>query len=512
MNNFLHNNQVAVFCEPDCAYSQNAPFHPNKLYPEYPFGPDDIEAKNTSVTDSYTAVRRTLILLGLDSANQESVQWNPLGFMIKPGQTVVIKPNFVLHRNDGGHDPYANITHPSVIRAVVDYCYIALQGRGCVCIADAPQMDCEFDKLIALTGLKDLVDFYRNRDGFSLSVLDLRRLKCKYDPEKGIFPADSFMVDDNSDPLGSTIIDLGASSRLHNLAGLENLYGADYDRRFTAAHHNRINHCYAVSNTVLRADALICIPKLKTHKKVGVTLNMKLLVGINTDKNYLAHYRVGSPSRTGDEFPDSKQASVSVSRKYNRFLADHLLKKRTRWADALVLAVRTGLKPMTHALKFAGFFKKKDLSDHICQGNWHGNDTAWRMALDLTRIFVYADAAGKIMPEPQRRIFSIVDGILAGEGEGPLAARPFQAGALVAGENILAVDSVAAAVMGFDYRKIKMLANAWQDRDPALAAFQPDEITIISNHAPVQGLSTCRFYHMAPHSGWKGHIELDYPD
>jgi len=40
---------------------------------------------------------------------------------------------------------------------------------------------------------------------------------------------------------------------------------------------------------------LYSIPKMKVHGKVGVTLNLKGLVGVNTDKNYLIHYRVGTP-------------------------------------------------------------------------------------------------------------------------------------------------------------------------------------------------------------------------
>src|SRR5690606_2650770 len=51
---------------------------------------------------------------------------------------------------------------------------------------------------------------------------------------------------------------------------------------------------------------VINLPKLKTHKKTGVTLSLKNLVGINGDKNWLPHHSLGSVGEGGDEFPDSR--------------------------------------------------------------------------------------------------------------------------------------------------------------------------------------------------------------
>ena len=39
------------------------------------------------------------------------------------------------------------------------------------------------------------------------------------------------------------------------------------------------------------------MPKLKTHKKCGVTISLKNLVGLNTNKNLLPHHSLGTPSR-----------------------------------------------------------------------------------------------------------------------------------------------------------------------------------------------------------------------
>ena len=54
-----------------------------------------------------------------------------------------------------------------------------------------------------------------------------------------------------------------------------------------------------MSKTILGADLVINCLKMKTHKKAGVTLSMKNLIGINGDKNWLPHYRTGFASQGG---------------------------------------------------------------------------------------------------------------------------------------------------------------------------------------------------------------------
>ena len=46
----------------------------------------------------------------------------------------------------------------------------------------------------------------------------------------------------------------------------------------------------------LGADAVINIPKLKTHKKSGVTLALKSCIGLTNEKYWLPHYTEGSPA------------------------------------------------------------------------------------------------------------------------------------------------------------------------------------------------------------------------
>lgn len=503
-------NLVAIFNDENCKYSNESPYHPNRLYPEYPFDKKFIDT-NSSGIDSYYAVRELFHLLGYDKENYGNSNWNPLGHLIKPGYNVIIKPNFVLHYNEAGYDIYASLTHPSIIRAVVDYVLIALKGSGSVLIAEAPQMNCELDKIIQFMGLQKLSEFYKEQAGIDFKIIDIRKLTCKFDYDKGYFPSDSFVINENADPLGYEIIDLGEESYLHGLKGLENLYGADYDRKFTVMNHSNGVHKYCVSKTILSADIVICIPKLKTHKKVGVTLNVKLLVGINGDKNYLAHYRIGTPEQNGDEFPSTDKKDVKMHRLFNRFFSDYFFAKRSRIGDKIYVAIKSIAQPTLNLLRRKRLISEPSTYDRIYGGNWYGNDTAWRMALDLARIFVFADSNGKIHNKPQRNIISIVDGIIAGEGDGPMSPEPKYIGTLIGGENILAVDTAATTLMDFDYKKIKMLKYGWEDKKYSLASFTPDLTHISSNNPSLNGKNVinCTKYKFKAHPNWVGHIELD---
>ncbi|OUO79404.1 hypothetical protein B5F53_07930 [Blautia sp. An249] len=70
--------------------------------------------------------------------------WDPLGEIVHPGDTVLIKPNLVIHKNlSGGVNCLT--THPSIIRAVLDYVLIALKNKGCVILRDVPVQSCDFE-------------------------------------------------------------------------------------------------------------------------------------------------------------------------------------------------------------------------------------------------------------------------------------------------------------------------------------------------------------------------------
>src|SRR5689334_7169838 len=107
-------NTVAITAT-EAGYPVRSPFHPSHPFPEYPFAEHLISSEPNG---AYTAVREGLRLLGLDRENFGSRSWNPLGQLIEPGMTVVLKPNLVLSRHKHGKDLFSIITHPSILRAV----------------------------------------------------------------------------------------------------------------------------------------------------------------------------------------------------------------------------------------------------------------------------------------------------------------------------------------------------------------------------------------------------------
>ena len=151
--------------------------------------------------------------------------------------------------------------------------------------------------------------------------------------------------------------------------------------------------------------------------------------------------------------------------------------------------------------------KQKRIMD---AGNWYLNDTAWRMVVDLVKIIHFSDNKGKIHNTFQRNLFSIVDGIIGGERDGPLSPDPKPSGTIIAGENLLAVDLVATRLMGFNPYKLKQYTKL----DPSFD-FGPknfNDIDIYSNKEVFQedfNTSKNTFLSFKPHPGWVGHIEID---
>jgi hypothetical protein len=143
-------------------YRSEPPYAPGIAGPEYPFGAETLAPGANPI---YEGVRQALRLLGFDAACYGRREWNPLGEMVQPGNIVVLKPNFVRDfRETQAGDADCLITHGSIIRAVLDYVYIALQGEGRIIIADAPQNDADFYALRRMAGLDEIQEFYRRHE------------------------------------------------------------------------------------------------------------------------------------------------------------------------------------------------------------------------------------------------------------------------------------------------------------------------------------------------------------
>lgn len=506
MDKHRENNRISIYLNDNASYHEETYFNPSTEYPEYPFKSYMAIANHENKV--YEMVRNALALLKLDIDNYGNKNWNPLGEICKPGDTIVIKPNFVHDIHADGDSLYSIITHPSVIRAVVDYVYIAIEGRGKIIIADSPIGYCNFDNLKMVTKVQSIVDLYNEKMGFKIDLLDLR--EWFYSKDQSFYTMDSKKKIDG-DPEGYSIVDLGNNSFFYDLEGFEKIYGSDYDRSETIEHHTKNKNEYCISNTILSADVIISIPKLKTHKKAGVTMNMKNMIGINCDKNYLPHFRIGSQKDGGDEFPKLEGKNKKLFY-FNRVLLDKCYQNPNKVKDTIYIMIRK----IYSILKKSSIFSidNKEEVKKVKGGSWYGNNTLWRTILDLNKIIEYSDKSGIIHNGKQRRCFSVIDGIIAGEGEGPMRPSSRKCGIIMAGEDFTLMDCIAARIMGFDYKKIPHLAQSIKSK----YASHEDlvgKVKLYSNCDEIKNVISSNnqyFYKFEPSLGWKEHIEIDTKD
>ncbi|MDH4099350.1 MAG: DUF362 domain-containing protein [Nitrospirota bacterium] len=440
----------------------------------------------------YELARQNFILLGMDRDNYSSAQWNPLGELIQPGQHVVIKPNLVRHIHMGGGDLQAVITHPSMVRCMIDYAALALRGTGRITVGDAPVQSADFAQLVAKCHLREICDAASNTWNMPIELVDFRLWSSEVESGHRIVKGKQL----SGDPRGYIPVNLGDRSLLAPLGeGYARFKVTSYDCKEMQLHHNETTHEYLIPRTVLEADAVINLPKLKTHRKVGLTAALKNLVGINGHKDWLPHHREGSLKEGGDEYPNPsrlKRLQNDLIAKLDRAPCGH-------GGAAVQLANRVVARLIR---QFA--------EDTYLEGSWYGNNTLWRTVLDLNRVLIYADKEGKIKDTPQRRCFTMVDAMVAGEGEGPMEPDSRKCGFLAAGVNPVAIDAVLATVVGFDYRKVPIIARAFDLSELPLTNFLAADIVVASNDRQLDQLKVgykCDLFRFTPSSGWKGHIE-----
>jgi uncharacterized protein (DUF362 family) len=426
---------LVAFAEDDTALYPAPPFSPSQLYPEYPF--KDLAPKANSV---YDLVRESFIRLGLDIQRAGTSLWNPLGEFIQPGDKVVVKPNWVMHENRGPGRLDAVVTHPSIVRAVLDFVCIALRQEGTVIVGDAPLQSCQIDQLWESQDWLTVPGFYKAHSKLNVVFEDWRR-ELYHRHGKLTFRKEMRQVDELFVP-----VDLEKDSLLEPVAhDYENFRVTNYDPAALRSHHRPGRHEYCISRRILEADVILNVAKLKSHRKAGMTGCLKNFIGINGHKSFLPHHRRGPASEGHDEYPRANILnSARTSVEELRDVAS------SRWSQAL----------------FSVLHKVPDLAlvfgDRISEGSWFGNDTLWRTILDLNRIALYADKEGHIVSSPQRKLFCLVDAVTAGEGEGPLEPTDVNCGAVFAGKNPLAVDAVAARFMGLNVDEIPQLERGFE--------------------------------------------------
>lgn len=355
----------------------------------------------------------------------------PLLGQVPRGGTVVIKPNMVRHWNPSG-SLAAVITSPLIVQILIELASEEVGGQGRVIVGDSPQNDCDFDALLNSPEWASAMKWKGSSAAPPFDIVDFR-------PES-VTMKDGVIVERRQlqgDPCGEHVVDLGPLSAFTDSTTDPSLLrGSDYDKSVTVSSHAGGRHVYSLCRTFLDADLLIVVPKVKTHKKVGLSLAMKNLVGLVGEKNCLPHHAAGFPDSGGDEFP--------VRSLWPRMR--HVGAERAR----TLLAHGRGVTLLRALRRIEAYAPQVP----VRSGNWWGNDTAWRMVLDLVQILRI-----QRLDRGRPTVF-LYDGIVVGEGNGPLAPDPVRLGLLAACDDPVAGDIAVAGELGVTPGNVPLLQEA----------------------------------------------------
>jgi len=382
--------------------------------------------------------------------------------LLEPGDRVLVKPNWALELAPEETDPdwEHKITHPAIIEATVRWAAKQLNGNGSITIADCPRVETPFETIDALTGLSQIPG------------------RCAADFPGVIFTLADFRTTGGTspkgDPTGTTQVALGDASEFE---------GVRLPKAFAAA-----GKAYSFCKSALAADVIVNLPKLKTHSKLGMTGALHNVLGLLDDRSALPMNPLAADEADADlEEEDLDDRLIAWLRRKFR---------HSRLVQRLLLRGRQALSE-----------NDAPLEKHQ---SWHGNDLFWRLVLDLNKALFYYNAAGERRAKPLRTLH-LVDAVIGGEGNGPVNSEPKPSGILMAGTHPLAVDCAAAEMMGFDWRKIRLLRNAFRTRKLPLAEFGPGDIRCLSEHepwnVPLEAFADPIEYH--PHDGWWGEVEKE---
>lgn len=410
---------------------------------------------------------------------------------------ILLKPNWVKHAESAEFPIEALVTSTSLIEAVLDECLEKYPGCEWVRVGDVPLQSCDFGRLSAQAGLTRL----ETKFGSRVQFLDLRRER--WVSREGFL---QLMDDVPGDPSGYREVVLDEQSLLEEVSHRASTFRvSDYDPEETVSKHRQGEHRYLVAGSVLDAELVINLPKMKTHQKSGVTGALKNLVGINGSKARLVHHQLGFPSEGGDEFPEgSSRLFVWQARLREMLQKGSPRMFRTAKIGWEILKKIRGIQTIGTRENLQGNF-------YVGSGSWHGNDSVWRMVYDLNLIVRFAaPEGGGLKPAPQRSVLSIMDGLVAGEGNGPLQPLPVNTGVLLASPNPFLVDLAMSKMMGFDYRKIRLLSCREKYPDAGWGGVAPEAFQVEhEGQLRSDGVAGLPVLHrFLPPPGWRGHVEL----
>lgn len=413
--------------------------------------------------------------------------------VVMPGDKVLIKPNWVQEHHEKNDSWEQMVTHPAVITAVVRIVLARLDGEGSVVIADSPMTPAHFDRILEHMPVAEWESMCAD-EGIRLSILDLR--DERWDVEDGIIITHHVLP---GDPKGCVRFDLEdrASEFYGKAKPAEGFFGASYDVEETNRAHDGYHNEYEMARSAIECDVFVNLPKVKAHRKAGMTCSLKNLVGVSTNKNLIPHHSAGGPKEGGDQFSDDGGA---------RKLEGGLTRGAKAAARNNPLVARA-LVPLKKIARVA--FGDNRMT--VRNGSWWGNDTLWRSIVDLNKLLMYGNPDGTLRadsPASMKRYVSIADGIVCGEGEGPLEPDPKDGGFIVCGTNAVAVDCAVARLSGFDWEKVPSIHNSFESSRYRIAHFNYGEIICSINGADEIALAEIDpVVRLLPAAGWVGHLE-----
>lgn len=350
------------------------------------------------------------------------------------GKKVLLKPNWVKHSSNATDDLCLR-THDQFLLAALEV--ILDKKPSVVTIGDAPIQGAIWSKIFN-ENLKQEIQKLSLIHKTEINVCDFRRVT---------FSPASNKIDNERRPIEDyCIFDLGEMSYLDPISlPTKNLFRVtQYNPdSFTISHKPGV-HKYCIARELFEADVVISLPKVKTHQKAGITNALKNIVGFNGDKDFLPHHRLAGTGRGGDCYPGNNLL---------RYWAELMQDKANRQQGKKIYRVWLQLSTVFWSLSFPGNL-------HNLGAGWYGNDTVWRMVMDLNKIVMYGSGAGTISEFPQRNFFSLCDGIVGGQGDGPLYPEPLPLGVICFTNDSCWGDISMSALMGIDYQKIPLLVAA----------------------------------------------------
>lgn len=440
------------------------------------------ESPYASVKNLENAMKAAILSTGIGLPNPDS----PFSEIIKPGMSVLLKPNWVLHFNKSGLGMDCMVTHPAFLEAIVGL--VALAKPSKIIVGDAPIQSADFNKIVTPELTKRLTSVAGSSE---LEIRDFRNTVCV--PNRlSLHTIDNSLRSENS----SVLFDLGRDSLLEPISNEKSLFRVtSYNHEQLRNMHHPGKHHYRICREVFENDVIINLPKLKTHKKAGLTAALKNMVGVNGNKDYLPHHRSGGGDEGGDCYPE---------RRIFKHFAEHFLDKANK-------NINKDVYLLWQSFSYISLQMNKLIHQETeLEGSWYGNDTIWRMILDLNRIVLYGKSDGTLSDFKQRTIFSITDAIVAGEGCGPLAPEPKFTGLITFASSSSFADLVHSSLMRFDWQRIPHIRNAFNSYRYPLSERKPADLVLCHSG---QGLSLKDFEtqlgsSFKPSNLWLGHIEV----